>query len=227
MLLFANHQFHDPTVDNDDVNSFYPGTPTGTGVFYWTSTPYLEGVNQYWNLNIWNGLINFTGQLNTRYVRCISGPAVPNPVYTEITNNFSYWTVLDETTNLIWTKCSISGTTGNPLDDFGGSCNSPVPGTDNIIWTDALSTCENSSYGGSDNWRLPSLRELASIIKHDVAIGPYIDDIFPKTYNDRYWTSTSRADFGTIGRDIIFTTGQIAGNWKTLFNFVRCVRDGP
>jgi hypothetical protein len=70
---------------------------------------------------------------------------------------------------------------------------------------------------------------LASIIKHDPVIEPYIDTTyFPETLPDFYWSSTSRSDGGIFARAVQFLNGRLIGRYKTSqLRYVRCVKDGP
>jgi hypothetical protein len=54
----------------------------------------------------------------------------------------------------------------------------------------ALAYVENLSLGGHDDWRLPDLNELRSIVDYSGSV-PTIDiSIFPGTQNSPYWSST-------------------------------------
>lgn len=55
-------------------------------------------------------------------------------------------TILDKATGLMWMK-----------DDSGKG----------MTWQEALEYAENYSYGGYDDWRLPSVKELQSIVDYD------------------------------------------------------------
>ena len=66
--------------------------------------------------------------------------------------------VLDKSTALIWTRCPLS-TDDKPIYDF--NCN----GTKKIYtYTEAVSVCSNLNYEGRSDWRLPTIRELQSIV---------------------------------------------------------------
>jgi hypothetical protein len=106
-------------------------------------------------------------------------------------------------------------------DGDGKGCNWGDP-TD---WDSAVDYCDNLDFDGYDDWRLPNIKELQSIIDYGRA-NPAIDtDIF-NTYSDYHWSSTSslydtdsalRADFGY---------GGLVYRSKTDTYYVRAVRGG-
>lgn len=127
--------------------------------------------------------------------------------------------VVDNVTGLIWTKCTA--TTENTMDVNDG-CTGALT-ADKMEWQKAVSTCEalntkydpdaipdngdETGYGGYEDWRLPRLPELLSILNYDVGLtipqDPAVDiNIFPNTraaLNEGYWTYTSKLfidDFG-------------------------------
>lgn len=53
--------------------------------------------------------------------------------------------------------------------------------------------CEALELGGFDDWRLPTLAEIQSIVDYERVV-PTIDPIFAKTRPMNYWSSTSCAD---------------------------------
>jgi hypothetical protein len=61
------------------------------------------------------------------------------------------------------------------------------------VWVAALSYCEGLTLLGEDDWRLPSVKELLTILS-DVDSSPAIDQsTFGITEAADYWTSTPRA----------------------------------
>ena len=68
--------------------------------------------------------------------------------------------VRDNSTGLTWTRCAL--TSGNkPIYDFNCSGEKKE-----FSWEEALNACENLEYEGRSDWRLPSIRELQSIIEY-------------------------------------------------------------
>src|SRR5262245_33698949 len=98
-------------------------------------------------------------------------------------------------------------------------------GTDMVLWSDAGAACDALSLAGFDDWRLPSLIELVSIIDSSRA-GPAIDPgAFPDTPGDSFWTSTPVAGASGDAWYVNFSTGfNYEGHQAFLPLYVRCVR---
>ena len=87
-------------------------------------------------------------------------------------------TVTDNCTGLMWQK-----ETGD-VDGDGQSTEQ-----DSTDWCGALSYCENLSLAGHDDWRLPNVRELQSIVDYG-HINHAVDPVFG-AFPSSYWSSTS------------------------------------
>jgi hypothetical protein len=89
-------------------------------------------------------------------------------------------TVTDNCTGLMWQK-EIADTNGN-----GTSGDEDRPD-----WREALRYCEALSFAGHDDWRLPNVRELQSIVDYGRGF-PAIDPIFGEV-GTGHWSSTTAA----------------------------------
>ena len=126
-------------------------------------------------------------------------------------------TVTDKYTGLMWKKCS------EPLQTT--NC-SGTPGT--YTWANAISQCENLTYAGYSDWRLPNMKELFSLIKYEGISGPYIDTTyFPNTQDNGYWTSTTYVPNTSYAVVVFFSVGTATFGNKAWSYYVRCVRGGP
>ena len=96
-------------------------------------------------------------------------------------------------------------------------------------WGGAINYCETLELGGKDDWRLPNINELKSIVM-ETQYAPSIDEKFESTKNNAYWSSTKRIAGSYYIWGISFDTGVSSFlayqyfNWDKT-NFVRCVRD--
>ena len=90
----------------------------------------------------------------------------------------------------------------------------------NYRWSDAGSFCNNLSYGGYDDWRLPTPREYLTIVNNNKS--PTLDtNYFDPSYGIS-WTSSSALSGNYWGID--FSTGALSDYGNNPTNFVRCVR---
>ena len=123
--------------------------------------------------------------------------ALPPEVPTNYTDNKN-GTITDNYTGLIWKKCP-QGMTGN--DCKGGSATLRE-------FSKARPECEKLNFAGKTGWRLPTLKELQSIVNTG-AFDPSINHNFFFSTNDPYWTATSPAEFGGSKFTVIFSDGSV------------------
>jgi hypothetical protein len=92
-------------------------------------------------------------------------------------------TLNDTCTGLMWQKDTayVNGDGQTPLDN-----------SDALTWCDALVFCENLSFAGHDDWRLPNVRELQSIVDYKY-VAPSIDPVFGALGGALNWSSTTYA----------------------------------
>lgn len=125
-------------------------------------------------------------------------------------------TVTDKRTGLIWKQCHEGKTTVNTACDTG----SDTPYT----WQQAIAQVaivNSQNFAGANTWRLPNIKELASLVEracYDPAIN---EKFFPHTAltsNGRYWSSTpdaNRTNPTTLEKDyawhVKFVGGAISG----------------
>jgi hypothetical protein len=115
-------------------------------------------------------------------------------------------TVVDTKTKLVWQQ---------------------TPSTSTYTWSNAKTYCPSlaSTLGGS-GWRVPTLKELLTLVDRSRATGPVIDPTaFPATSSVLYWSATTMA-WATGGAWIVnFATGEATTTGAvTNQNLVRCVR---
>lgn len=90
-------------------------------------------------------------------------------------------TVTDTKTNLMWQTC-IHG-----QDFVDGTCRGGSAGNS---WSLALDIAENSTFAGYEDWRLPNIKELLSIVEHR-CVNPALDlDVFPGAVGYALWSSS-------------------------------------
>ena len=101
---------------------------------------------------------------------------------------------------------------------------SVAPGT--YTWPDANTYCQGLTLGGGvAGWRLPTIKELQTIID-ERAYGPAIDTTaFPATPSEFFWSSSLCAAFSDAAWGVDFYGGHVYIDVVGYYSFrVRCVR---
>ncbi len=127
-------------------------------------------------------------------------------------------TVTDGCTGLMWQKNTADVNANGQVDDG-----------DRLPWCDALAYCEGLSFVGREDWQLPNVRELQSIVDYGT-INPSIDPAF-NAVMDWYWSSsTSAAGNPSFAWGADFFEGFVDYRFnfgKDALFYVRAVRSGP
>ena len=185
-------------------NMYEPATSStyfpGPSEPYWTSKKDLS-TGKVWEISTSDGEFSAAAVTNTTYVRCVRGEPLPDaPSFTTETVN-GQKIVTDHVTGLIWQYDQVYGKD----------------------WQSALRYCEDLTYAGYDDWRLPNKDELISIFNFDSEY-PYTD--FPNRTIDNYWSSTTYRASADKAWNVDFYNGRLNfGNTKTNATiYVRCVR---
>jgi hypothetical protein len=90
-------------------------------------------------------------------------------------------------------------------------------------WQGAMDYCQNLNFAGHNDWRLPSIEELKTIV--DKNNNPAIKSEFKNTDSNGYWSSTPYAGASDFAWSVYFSDGYERYNSKNAHNLVRCVRD--
>jgi Protein of unknown function (DUF1566)/Bacterial Ig-like domain/Putative binding domain, N-terminal len=142
-------------------------------------------------------------------------------------------TVTDNNTGLMWQKCSV-GQNNDP--SCGGTATMynwyQASGTYDATYNrSSQNVCSSLTLGGHSDWRLPSKKELVSIVDYGVPFpGMSLDELyFPNGNVGQYWTSPTSACDSSHAWDVFFGQGSFVDFYaKNVSNsfYVRCVR-GP
>ena len=96
-------------------------------------------------------------------------------------------TVTDTYTGLMWKVCSEGQTWSNPA-----TCSGTATA---LNWQQALERASSSIFAGYDDWRLPNIKELRSLLALDRHFPAINLTIFPNTpQRDYFWTSSPYAN---------------------------------
>ncbi|MCG6535569.1 MAG: DUF1566 domain-containing protein [Syntrophales bacterium LBB04] len=168
------------------------------------------------------------------------------PSYTKLDKNGNplpdsaeFWTMVkDNATGLIWeVKERMDGVMdyANPHDadnrytwyDSNPKTNGGKAGSKNSHrdTADFLAALNARNYGGYSDWRLPTLKELISLVNHDSFATSINMHFFPNTQAFYYWSS-STADIPYGAWIVDFLSGWDGSYYKGYYFFVRAVRGG-
>ena len=111
-------------------------------------------------------------------------------------------TVTDNCTGLMWQK-DTADTNGS------GSIEADTLTGDPLHWCEALAYCEDLSFAGHHDWRLPNVQELQSIVDYG-RFDPAIDPVFG-SLADIYWSSSSIVGKPVYAWLVIFGGGSVDG----------------
>ena len=132
-------------------------------------------------------------------------------------------TVLDSASDLVWMRCSVGQTWAD------GRCGGEPA---RLTWAEANAAADPVNQGGAfffNDWRMPSLRDLALIAERQCE-DPRINlSVFPDTPADFYWTASTRPveGFADGAYALSFGAEGVQHRPKEDAYHVRLVRTGP
>ena len=195
-----------PYIDTSYFDFEYPDTTKGYRIIdaqYWTSNKYvgrtMANDESAFGFNFADGRIKSYPLRVEKYIRCVRG----NPNYGKndfVDNNDG--TITDLSTGLMWTKDDSKTT---------------------LDWGEALEFAENSKQSGYDDWRLPNIKELHSIVDYSFAPDAEdagmrraaIDPVFNLTEMESwFWSSTTHGDNPAFATYIAFGRACQNGNFR-------------
>lgn len=128
--------------------------------------------------------------------------------------------VTDSRTGLTWQRCPVGMYWSDELATCDGS---PTY----VMWYEALHVAVNLARSEQLPWRVPSVKELASILDRSV-INPAIDEqIFPDTPNHQFWSSTPYRLDAFFAWLVDFYDGAVLYSYLEDLSALRLVRDTP
>jgi hypothetical protein len=152
------------------------------------------------------------------YAQCSIG-SIPNTTPTAQFINHGNGTVTDTKTGLMWKRCAegsiwVKDTCTN-IQFIGGQAFEMEP--NEFTWQGALQQAKivnnAGGFAGKTDWRLPNIKELASLIEEQCYV-PAINMAisFPRDSlkaTSSYWSSTTTAENGSYAWQVNFFNGDI------------------
>lgn len=201
LTTLVNFDRSGPAIDTDA----FPSTVVG---FYWTSTPWAvkSSPSKAWIINFYEGLTsNGANTPDAFRVRCVASPAGSG---SSTLQTVSPGQTKDLHTKLIWQRkgSSVSYTAGK-----------------------ASSICSKLTLGGHTNWRLPTIKELATTVDDRVVAPAIKANWFTNTDKKAwYWSSSYGLDSnGKVSTSVRWALSYDDGytNFRSITSGrVRCVR---
>lgn len=93
-----------------------------------------------------------------------------------------------------------------------------------LNFENALKYCENLTLMQKSDWRLPSIKELQSIVDF-TQFKPAVNKTFQNTIHRLYWSSTLYAGDPNRAWYVYFYDGKAHYYLKANSSYIRCVRD--
>ena len=113
------------------------------------------------------------------------------------------------------------------LDNETGLVWETIPTRARTVWKNAAGICAKKTVGGKKGWRLPAVKELATLADHTIYPPPALPPGHPFSNIEffGYWTATEHEDYTMSAWDVNFDYGLVGNDFKINTNFVWCVRD--
>ncbi len=197
---------YQPTVNK----SLFPQTPTGN--YFLSSSTYTQSSSYQWAINFGQGIDTYTSY---GYVRFVRGATVSFVISLKDFSDNGDGTVTHSKTGLTWQRCAV----GQTWND--GGCEGKVT---EYKQTEALKLTANT--GGKTDWRLPTYKELLTIVDYSAHSPAANVVVFPDAPSDYFWTSTQVAGDGynSYAWYVNFDNGSATYDGKTATHAARLVR---
>ncbi|EJF06742.1 Protein of unknown function (DUF1566) [Thiovulum sp. ES] len=192
---------HDRTISNPALKTDFQNTENGT---YWTNQEVTQVgyENRNWSVSTASGNNVWTNISDSAFTRCVRGESAYEDISFQRDNEKEV--VIDSTHGLMWQNGSNSDTYTN---------------------SEAISYCNNLSFSGYSDWRLPTISELYSITDQRKSSGPFVNNQFRNIQSSRYWSSSISIYYSSASWIVDFDDGS--GHWgdQARDNFAVCVRN--
>jgi hypothetical protein len=209
----------DYTPSIDDY--FFPRIMASMSSRHWTASAAAFDTDLAWRLYFYNGVDDVADKGDKWSVLAVRGRQAG--AWDNLADSGN-GTVTDENTGLVWLQRTADVNSDGVIDD-----------RDRMNWQEALAWCENLVYAGHDDWRLPTIKELATIVDVNTSSPAADTGYFPDTLSSPYWSSTTGSQLPGCAWSIDFNHGDSTyfGSSGDLFEYskaseyyVRPVRGG-
>jgi len=207
-----------PMIDSE----YFPNTQQN---FYWSSTAFSLGSGAAWGVRFNEGKGSYNGKGYSTYVRAVRGEQ-PGSLGNLAIRSFDAVDsgLMDDTSTAV----------GGYTDNGDGTVTDTSTGlmwqqaTPSMTWWLALVYCEGLNLGGYMDWRMPTIKELLSLVDFSHTNPSINTNHFPNTniFTD-YWSSTANTNKPDSAWGVSFDYGDHNGDLNKSANYyVRAVRGG-
>ncbi len=215
-----------PTIDS----RFFPGTVNGP---YWSATPSADRDDEAWLVDFWDGDVAFGAKRDTYRLRLVRGerpwgasggsPCRPGRPATAPTNRFERLAdgIRDRYTGLVWQTCA--------LGQDGRDCENGRGEERLLSRAEATAAAAALRQRSGLDWRLPTVKELESLLELGCKSPAIAADLFPATPVRPFWSGTANAGDAGQGWFVNFFLGRSyfqPDDEKAAVRLVRSIRDG-
>jgi len=127
--------------------------------------------------------------------------------------------VVDTVTNLAWARCVVGQTWNIDTEACDGE---PL----RLTWKEALQQANSLVIDSRTDWRVPNIKELATIVERKCVSPAKNLVVFPGAPDGRYWSSTPNTSASAMTESwaVGFYNGRIDSQDKMSDFYVRMVR---
>lgn len=192
--------YHDAVVYAD----YFPYT---LNTWFWTESKYGTITNSAWIVNFYTGIVDKDFRNGKHAVRLVRGHVEPNSFTVDTVNNTL---VKDDKTGLLWKRQEETARSQG--------CTVGMTWRDALRAADAANAAElGGGLGGNNDWRLPNVKELQSIVDyektHYSTYSNYFDfytAYFGGSTTDWFWSSSPHAYGPNYAWGVRFNYGFIS-----------------
>jgi hypothetical protein len=205
LSIIVHRGNHNPTINT----SYFPNSLSSD---FWSSTVNAQNLDNAWSVGFIHGYAHGNAdKSNSWYVRAVRGRQITGNLIDNVDG-----TVTDTSTGLIWQQSEVFNEASEVRQ---------------MTWEEALDYCETLTLAGHDDWRLPNVNELQSIVDYEKSERPSIDTrFFKNAVSAAYWTATTAAPATDRAWCVFFYVGDVDVHnepaSKSNSYYVRAVRGG-
>ena len=218
----VNYGSNSPALDGDYFSAVADGHSTAS---FWSSTLHLyySSSGNYFQINFELGRGWYSADDNSASYMLVNSSANPDYLLEDWSNDRytdnGDGTVNDTYTQLTWMRCSL----GQSWNSSSQSCDGTMA---DYSWSGALNQAAKSEYADHDDWRLPNIKELASLADHTLSSMAINSVVFPNMDGgSNFWSATPYVSSSDYSWRVSFSEADVDNQSQRTSEYkVRLVR---